>query len=271
MEMKEEPTVRIFNNMEKLTGNKGYAIPYANEIHLDSKYANTEFGEAILKHERKHIEKLTKILEGKNRYITMIENNLWDFFDVMKISFKHERKNFIKQIVISFVIFFLFAFAIQHIVPAFCDSAPPGYYKVDIQGAKVVSEGGYFHFYIKNIGTDNITVTFLNYTGSDVFLEPGDSITYKIIAPEINSPYQNVTYAFKIYAYTSNSTEIRSYSVAIVKSDLVQKYAEMERQLRLYVPLLMITTGILLFIGTSYIVEQIWKFIQIVKARRKRK
>ena len=267
----KEPTVRIFDNMEKLTGFRGFAIPYANEVHLDSRYANTELGEAILKHERKHVGKITKILEGKNPYITWIENNLWDFFDILKIGFKYERKKFVKNVAVVFTILFLFGFALHFIFPALCNSAPTGHYKVEIQGAKVVSEGGYFHFYIRNICNESLTVTFLNYTGSKTFLFPNDSITYKIIAPEINSLYQNVAYAFKVHAYTSNSTEIYPYTVIVVKADLVQRFAEMERQLALYVPLLMATVGVCLFIGTSYVVEQIWKFIRMVKSGRKRK
>jgi hypothetical protein len=182
------------------------------------------------------------------------------------------------------------------IIPVFVfsGSAPPGYYDVDIQGAKVVSEGGYFNFYIRNNSTGNLTVTFLNYTGSEVFLQPDDTVTYKIIAPEIYLPYQNVSYVFAIRLFLTenhseavqwalNNAELGNlivddkgvlkeyiYAVVIVKADLVQRYTELERQLRLYIPLLMITVGICLFIGTSYVVEQFWKFIQIVKQGRRK-
>jgi hypothetical protein len=158
------------------------------------------------------------------------------------------------------------------IIPVFVfsDSAPPGYYDVDIQGAKVVSEGGYFNFYIRNNSTGNLTVTFLNYTGSEVFLQPGDTVTYRIIAPEIYLLYQNVTYLFQVSYGNPPIFETHPYTVTIVKSDLVQRYTEMERQLRLYIPLLMVTVGICLFIGTSYVVEQFWKFIQMVKQGRRK-
>ena len=140
---------------------------------------------------------------------------------------------------------------------AFCDPAPPGYYKVEIQGAKVVSEGGYFHFYIRNIGNGNLTVKFLNYTGSEVFLEPNASVTYKVIAPQINSLYQNVTYVFQIsYGYPPVFENCPPYTVTVVKADLIRRIAEMERQLSMYILLLMATVGICLLIGTLYIAER---------------
>lgn len=260
----EETKVKVFDNMEKLTGNIGFAIPYANEIHLDSKYSTTEFGEAIVKHEKKHIENFAKILDGKNRFLVYTKNNIWDFFDITRLAYRFDKKVFCIKISELILFLFIIFFATSQLLPVFAD-AP----EIEIQGVNIISEGGYFHFYIKNKGTANITIAILNFTESQAFLQTNDSITYHLEAPRINSLYENVTYIFWIRNHSTNSTETIPYTVTVVKVDLPQRFAEMERQLGLYVPLLMITTGICIFIGTSFVVEQVWKFVQIVKKRKR--
>ena len=271
--MREEPIIRVFDNMEKLTGNKGSAIPYANEVHLDSKYANTEYGKEIVKHEKRHIERFEEILKGRNKFLVYAKNDFWDFFDVLRIGFKHDTKLFMIK---SCELFLFIAIVILALTPivGHCDSAPPGYYQVDIQGAKVVSEGGYFNFHIKNICEQNITIECLNYPGSVMFISPNDTVTYRMIAPEINSLYENITYTFQVSGYSFSppnpEKENYYYTVTVVKSDIVTQFRGLQEQLNQTLFFLVITTGICVFIGIRLLIDEVLKFLNFLKRRHKR-
>jgi len=145
-----------------------------------------------------------------------------------------------------------------------------GFSEIEIKGSTIVSSDGLLTFYIENRLNESITVTLINF--SDVReLSPGDSVIYRVALTGINpNPYVQVNYIFQVFYHVSNITKEYVKPVIIISPNFVHEYRDMEGKLGLYVPLLMITTGICLFIGTSYIVEQIWKFVQIVKRRRRK-
>ena len=157
----------------------------------------------------------------------------------------------------------------------FCDSPPPGFYKVDIQGAKVVSEGGYFNFHIKNICEQNITIECLNYPGSVMFISPNDTVTYGMIAPEINSLYENITYTFQVSGYSfsppSPEKENYYYTVTVVKSDIVTQFRRLQEQLNQTLFFLVVTTGICVLIGIRLLIEELFKFFNFLRKRHLRK
>lgn len=93
------PIVKFFDDMEKLFGTMGHALPYANEVHVDSKYQGTEFGNAIVEHEVKHVKRLRQIRQGKNRLWTFLVDWLWDWYDSNRIGFKYDRKRWVKGFV----------------------------------------------------------------------------------------------------------------------------------------------------------------------------
>ena len=153
----------------------------------------------------------------------------------------------------------------------YCDSPPPGFYKVDIQGAKVVSEGGYFRFYVKNISNENLTVLLLNYSGSKIFLEPNDTVTYYVIAPKIDSLFGNVTYIFQISYKNSTVFENCSYTVTVIKTDLIRQFEELQANLNQALFLLVITTGICVLIGIRLLIEELFKFFNFIRKRHLKK
>jgi len=153
----------------------------------------------------------------------------------------------------------------------YCDSPPPGFYKVDIQGAKIVSEGGYFRFYVKNISNASLNVLLLNYSGSKVFLEPNDNVTYDIIAPEINLLFKNVTYIFQISYRNSSISENHSYTVTVIKTDLIRQFEELQGKLNQTLFFLVITTGICVLIGIRLLIEELFKFFNFLRKRHLKK
>jgi hypothetical protein len=81
--MKEPPKIRVFPDLQRLTGYRALALPHANEIHIDAKYYGTPLGEAIIEHEKRHIEYAFEVAESKHRNLTILKNNLWDIWDSM--------------------------------------------------------------------------------------------------------------------------------------------------------------------------------------------
>jgi hypothetical protein len=84
MEKKREPPkIRVFPDLQRLTGYRAIALPHANEIHIDAKYYGTPLGDAIIEHEKRHIEYAFEVAESKHGNLTILKNNLWDIWDSM--------------------------------------------------------------------------------------------------------------------------------------------------------------------------------------------
>ena len=159
----------------------------------------------------------------------------------------------------------IFLFILVLIVPQFPVFADAP--EIKIKGSSIVSDDGWLTLRVENSLNETITINFLNI--SDVNqLNPHNSVTYRLILPEINQPYIQVNYVFQVTYHSSNVTKEYIKPITVIKSDFVQKYNEMERQLGLYIPLLMVTVGICLFIGTSFVVEQIYKLVQLLRKKR---
>jgi hypothetical protein len=70
-----------------------------------------------------------------------------------------------------------------------------------VQGAHIVSEGAYFRFWILNNTTDPINVTINS--ADPLTISANSSIDYDVIAPQLSTPYQKITYAFH-FSYAKN-------------------------------------------------------------------
>lgn len=101
-----EPKIKYYDDMENLMGLKGSALVYLNEIHIDSKFRGTEEGEQIIIHEKKHIERLRRIDEGKNRTLLFFKDSLWDFLDCIRLDLKYgSLLSRISNAVLLFIVF----------------------------------------------------------------------------------------------------------------------------------------------------------------------
>lgn len=69
--------------------------------------------------------------------------------------------------------------------------------QLEIQGAHIVSEGAYFRFLMVNHYGVPIYVTIND--GDPIYIPTNGSANYNVIAPQISTPYQVVTYSFKQY------------------------------------------------------------------------
>lgn len=104
--------------MEKLIGARAMALPYANEIHVDSKYKNTDFSDELIQHEMKHIQRLNQINHGKKRYIVFLKDTLWDMYDCMRLDAKYDKPNFLIGLAMIATLFLpLWLFLINSIFP----------------------------------------------------------------------------------------------------------------------------------------------------------
>ena len=97
----KEPKVRVFENLERMTGYRAIALPHINEIHVDAKIVNTPIGTQILNHERKHLVYARRMAKSKHPFWVALLNNIWDFVDVNRIELlqflywlKHRCKKF---------------------------------------------------------------------------------------------------------------------------------------------------------------------------------
>ncbi len=81
----ETPKIRVFQNLERLTGYRALALPHLNEIHVDAKYYGTSFGERVIQHERKHFVYVKRMLNSKHPFLVSLQNNIWDFYDANRI------------------------------------------------------------------------------------------------------------------------------------------------------------------------------------------
>jgi hypothetical protein len=94
-EASNDPVIRWFDNLEKLTGCFGMALIWCNEIHMDSHYKTSEMLPDLLAHERKHFYFFGKIATATHS-ITRLKwqfiNNWWDAYDRTRLIIKRDIK-----------------------------------------------------------------------------------------------------------------------------------------------------------------------------------
>jgi hypothetical protein len=121
--------------------------------------------------------------------------------------------------IIGFVLFsFMVSFMILTEPLVVCDPyIGPPLTGVTLEGAHIVSEGAYFRFGIFNNNSFSISVR----VGADISSVPPESgIDYDVIAPQISTPYEKVTYQFD---FGSNDAELTvDYTVLVLNSSFVQ-------------------------------------------------
>lgn len=110
MKEKNGPKIKIFKNLNKF-GLDAIALPWANEIHIDSKLVDGEYGDrglvfceygtAILRHEQKHFEFYARALRSKHPKLIVWKNNLWDTADNFRISWHFDKKACLFNLIFS--------------------------------------------------------------------------------------------------------------------------------------------------------------------------
>ena len=70
---------------------EGMCLYWIKEIHIDKQHEGKPWVEDIIRHERKHYYFIDKALHGHPWVSTfwIILNNIWDFFDVLRICIKY--------------------------------------------------------------------------------------------------------------------------------------------------------------------------------------
>jgi hypothetical protein len=121
--------------------------------------------------------------------------------------------------------FVLFSLMVSYIVMteplAVCDPSPLPLKEegVTLEGAHIVSEGAYFRFWIFNNNSFSINVTV---NGVDIPSVPPESgIDYDVIAPQISTPYEQVTYKF-VFTFGGYGALTADYTVLVLNSNFVQ-------------------------------------------------
>ena len=128
-----------------------------------------------------------------------------------------------------------------------CD--PSGFLpiQVSIQGAHIVSEGAYFRFWIFNNYEYPINVTI---NGADTLSIPSrSSINYDVIAPQISTPYEKVTYTFDFSVNGARPWIPVDYTVLVLNSNFVPIFD-------LTVPILIAIAAIILVVIASVILKR---------------
>jgi len=112
-----------------------------------------------------------------------------------------------------------------------CDPMPvgPPLYGVDVEGARIVSEGAYFRFWIHNNNSFSIDVNvFTPEHTMDNFIVPANgSINYDVIAPKISVAYEQVTYEFWLSGPNSSGqyVTLADCGVIVVNYGFVQIFS----------------------------------------------
>jgi uncharacterized membrane protein len=152
----------------------------------------------------------------------------------------------------GFLLSFLFVFCIVLTEPfGECDPTLLPIQGVNIQGAHIVSAGAYFRFWIFNNYTYPINVTI---NGADTLSIPSrGSIDYDVIAPQIFTPYEKVTYTFVFSVNGAEPWQPVNYTVLVLNSS--------------FVPIFDLTVSIL--IAAAAIILVVIAFV-ILKRRRSR-
>ena len=90
--MNADDSHKFYDGLETMTGGAiAESLVWVPEIHVDSKYRDSDKLPEILKHERKHYVILAKILTEKRWYVRWLigrYNNLWDFCSVNYLCLK---------------------------------------------------------------------------------------------------------------------------------------------------------------------------------------
>lgn len=122
-------------------------------------------------------------------------------------------------LIAGFLLSLLFVFCIVLTEPSGqCDPYFPPLKGVTLEGAHIVSEGAYFRFWIFNNNSFSIKAAV---NGVDISSVPPESgIDYDVIAPQISTPYEQVTYKF---SFVSNDSVLTAdFTVLVLNSSFVQ-------------------------------------------------
>lgn len=163
-----------------------------------------------------------------------------------------------------------------------------------IRTASLVAEGSIFYFEVENVANSRCAVTvevpeaFIYDGASHFILSPSEKIFLYLQAPEINASFQE--FIFKFYASgDGGEREEVKVAVMVVCSEIIRDFVrladenanlkqevqsmekeliEIRRKLNFYFVLLVITTGICVFLGSAYIIEQIVKCMRFLRRRK---
>jgi hypothetical protein len=121
----------------------------------------------------------------------------------------------------GFVLFSLMVSYIALTEPlAVCDPViGPTLKGVTLEGAHIVSEGAYFRFWIFNNNSFPIFVYVNGFAIPNV--PPQSGIDYDVIAPQISTPYEQVTYKFT-FGSNYNDPLTVDFTVLVLNSSFMQ-------------------------------------------------
>jgi hypothetical protein len=118
---------------------------------------------------------------------------------------------------------------------------------IAIEGAHIVSEGAYFRFWIFNNFPYPINVTI---NGADMRSIPSrGSIDYNVIAPQISTLYEEVTYTFELSATDKGPWQPINYTVLVLNSSFVTIFD-------LTVPILIVIAVVILVVIAFVILKR---------------
>ena len=87
-----KPKIRFVKNLRLAA----YAIClyWIHKIHIDEKFKNHPAKDDLIEHEMAHYRLINRMIETNSNFkrgLLELYNNLWDFFDVTRISLKYSR------------------------------------------------------------------------------------------------------------------------------------------------------------------------------------
>lgn len=114
--------VRFVEGLRKGYGANAFCCAWIDEIHVDVTLKDHPALDDMIKHEKKHYRFFQRIMATNSSvkaYLLMVWNNVWDFFDVIRIHFKyyeHFRKNCFEDMVFVWAMILVFVYLIKVLV-----------------------------------------------------------------------------------------------------------------------------------------------------------
>ncbi len=156
-----------------------------------------------------------------------------------------------KREFLSFSLLFLLLF----LIPIAVVGDPSYHGGVWIEGAHIVSEGAYFRFWVWSKESVSISVTIND--GITYYLEPNASISYDVVAPKVNMPFEKIHYFFKVNVTGVDSMQglenhfpyTIDFSVYVLSSGFIQFFDYI-------VPVILILVVAILVIITTLVIRR---------------